>query len=137
MTAGPLVESPLLNRNLGTREHDFRISECLEPGAPIGGPRKIAPLHRHRIEDEGWYVLEGALRFQYGTEELDAPAGSGVLLPHGTPHTFWNPTPEVTRYLLIARPRTVALLEALHSVSDRGSAPLKELFARFDVDLIE
>ena len=133
----PLVEAPLLRRNLGTQETDFRVSECEEPGAIGGDVRKIAPLHLHRSEDEAWYVLEGKLRFRFGPEEFDAPAGSGVLLPHGTAHTFWNPSSEPVRYLMIARPKTVALLEAIHGPGAERPASLKELFDRYDVELLE
>jgi quercetin dioxygenase-like cupin family protein len=99
-------------------------------------PRGGIPLHRHRTEDEAWYVLEGTLRFRYGDREFDATAGSGVLLPKGTPHTFWNPGPGPARYLLIVRPKTAALLEALHP----GSGPLRDVRAvydRFEVDLLD
>lgn len=131
------VQTPLLGQDLGSARTDFRVSEYEEPGAPQGGVRKIAPLHRHRQEDEGWYVLRGRLRFQFGTDQFEAPEGSGVLLPHGVGHTFWNPGPEPARYLLIARPRTVALLEALHRPASPDARPMRELFSEFDVDLLE
>ena len=137
MAAQSFVRVPLLNRDIGSESTDFRVSEHEDPGAPGEGVRKIAPLHRHRSEDEAWYVLRGTLRFQFGTEEFDAPAGSGVLLPHGTPHTFWNPRPEPTRYLIVARPKTVALLQELHRSGSRESDSMKELFAKFDVELLE
>ncbi len=137
MELRPLVQTPLLHHDLGSELHDFRVSEYDEPGAPRGGIRRVAPLHRHRTEDEAWYVLRGRLRFLFGNEELDAPAGSGVLLPHGVAHTFWNPAEEPARYLLIARPKTVALLEALHRPEGPPMSPMKELFARFDIDLLE
>ena len=131
------VEPSLLDHHVGSTENDFQISENVEPGSSSGRIRKIAPLHRHRTEDEGWYVLEGTLRFQFGTQEFDAPKGSGVLLSHGTAHTFWNPGPDPVRYLIIARPKTVALLEVLHSDKGRGSLSLGDIFAQFDVDLLE
>jgi mannose-6-phosphate isomerase-like protein (cupin superfamily) len=137
MQAHPYVKVPLLGRDLGTKETDFQVSEHEEPGAPPNSVRKIAPLHRHRSEDEAWYVLRGSLRFQFGQEEFDAPAGSGVLLPHGTPHTFWNASSKAARYLLIARPKTVALLETLHGAASDRSESVRDVFSRFDVDLIE
>ena len=136
-TVRSVVQSPLLNSPLGSSENDFQVSECVESGGEPGEVRKIAPLHRHRTEDEAWYVLDGCLRFQFGAEEFDAPKGAGVLLPHGTAHSFWNPRPDAARYLLIARPKTVALLEVLHDGTDRGSLSLRDLFSRYDIDLLE
>ena len=81
-------------------------------------------------------MIEGALRFHFGEREFDASPGSGVLLPHGTPHTFWNPGPEPARYLLIVRPKTAALLEALHR-GPEYPPNVREVFERFDVDLLE
>ena len=62
---------------------------------------------------------------------------SGVLLPHGVAHTFWNPAKDPARYLIIARPKTVALLQTLHQPRGPQSIPIKELFAKFNVDLLE
>lgn len=137
MVPEPYVQAPLLGHDLGSEGTDFRVSEYEEPAAPPQGTRRIAPLHRHRAEDEAWYVLSGRLRFQFGTEEFEASAGSGVLLPHGVAHTFWNPSAGPTRYLVIARPKTVGLLTALHRPEASPSIPMKELFSRFDVDLLE
>lgn len=46
------------------------------------------PLHRHRTEDEVFYLLDGEARFFCGDEVLDAGPGDTVLLPRGIPHTF-------------------------------------------------
>jgi quercetin dioxygenase-like cupin family protein len=125
------LKSPLLNHELGSEATNFVVEEVEEPPHPKGG----VPLHRHRSEDEAWYILSGALRFQYGNQEFEASAGSGVLLPHGIAHTFWNPGPARARYLLIVMPKTAGLLKALHSPERSESAAA--LFERFDVDLLE
>jgi mannose-6-phosphate isomerase-like protein (cupin superfamily) len=127
----------LLEHVLGSADSDLRLSEHRHPGDPNGLPRRGVPLHRHRTEDEAWYVLEGRLRFQFGDEEFEAAAGSGVLLPHGTPHTFWNPGPEAVRYLLIVRPKTAGLLDALHVPDAPRPSNLRPLYDSFDVDLVE
>ncbi|MFJ3875910.1 cupin domain-containing protein [Streptomyces sp. NPDC090077] len=49
------------------------------------------PQHRHARHDEGFYVLSGTVRFTVGDEDHDAGAGTFVLVPPGTPHTFANP----------------------------------------------
>jgi len=137
MATNAVHADPLLHRTLGTKDSDFAISENQDDGNPKGLYRGGVPLHVHRSEDEGWYILSGKLRFQFGTREFEATAGSGVLLPRGIPHTFWNPGPEPVRYLLIVRPKTAALLEALHSPNRPQSISSREIYAAFDVDLLE
>jgi uncharacterized RmlC-like cupin family protein len=129
-----VLRSPLRSTFLGSPTSDLSICENVEVRSPL--PRGGIPLHTHRSEDEAWYVLDGTLRFQYGRREFDAGAGSGVLLPRGTPHTFWNPGPGPARYLLIVRPKTAALLAALHATADYPPN-LREVFDRYEVDLVE
>lgn len=45
--------------------------------------------HRHD-EDDVFYVLEGTMSVLVGDRWTDAPAGSFVLVPGGTPHDFEN-----------------------------------------------
>ena len=68
--------------------------------APGDGP----PLHTHAGEDESWYVLEGALRFRLGDEIADAPAGTFVFVPRGTPHCFQNAGAEPARIIVMFTP---------------------------------
>ncbi|MEU6548005.1 cupin domain-containing protein [Streptomyces sp. NPDC046859] len=50
------------------------------------------PQHRHARHDEGFYILSGTVRFTVGHENHDAAAGTLVMVPPGTPHTFANLT---------------------------------------------
>lgn len=50
------------------------------------------PQHRHAQHDEGFYILSGTVRFTVGDEDHDATAGTLVMVPPGTPHTFANPS---------------------------------------------
>jgi len=68
--------------------------------APGEGP----PLHAHANEDEAWYVIEGRVRFQLGEELHDAPAGSFVFVPRGTPHCFRNAGDTMARILVMFTP---------------------------------
>ena len=49
------------------------------------------PQHRHAQHDEGFYVLEGTVRFTVGDQFHDVPARTLVMVPPGAPHTFANP----------------------------------------------
>ena len=67
-------------------------------------PGQGPPLHTHAAEDESWYVLEGDLRFRLGDETSEAPAGSFVFVPRGTPHCFTNPGDRPARILVVFTP---------------------------------
>jgi mannose-6-phosphate isomerase-like protein (cupin superfamily) len=82
------------------------------------GPGHVAPLHVHHSDDEAWYVLEGALRFRLGEEEVEAGPGGAALAPHGVPHTYWNPGTVTARYVLVLTPALHRLIEALHEEHD-------------------
>jgi mannose-6-phosphate isomerase-like protein (cupin superfamily) len=78
---------PLLGTTIeGT---DFVLGDWVDRGE-TSAERPIAPLHRHFSDDEAWYVLDGALGFVRGDEQLEAPAGSAVLVPRGVAHAFWK-----------------------------------------------
>jgi mannose-6-phosphate isomerase-like protein (cupin superfamily) len=91
----------------------FVIADWTDPGTHPGRP--IAGLHLHNSDDEAWFVLEGRLGFRVGDEEREVAAGGSLLVPRGTPHSYWNPTSEPARYLLVMTPRIHRLIEALHS----------------------
>jgi quercetin dioxygenase-like cupin family protein len=52
-----------------------------------GPPGDQPPLHLHRHEDEGFYVLEGELTLWVGDAMHVLRAGEGMLAPRGVPHT--------------------------------------------------
>jgi len=54
--------------------------------APGEGP----PLHLHSDQDELIYTLDGEFRIKLADELIDAPAGTFVFIPRGTPHTWQN-----------------------------------------------
>jgi mannose-6-phosphate isomerase-like protein (cupin superfamily) len=52
-------------------------------------PRNFAPpVHRHRVEDELFYVLDGELWVSCGDVEAVHGAGAVVWLPRGVTHCF-------------------------------------------------
>jgi quercetin dioxygenase-like cupin family protein len=61
-------------------------------------------LHRHIYTDEAYYVLEGVLTAQVGDKRYDLPAGSYILIPHGTPHAQGNLGKVPVRVLLTVTP---------------------------------
>jgi mannose-6-phosphate isomerase-like protein (cupin superfamily) len=122
---------PLLGGHLAG--DDFVVVEWSDDGES-SAQQPIAPLHLHRSDDELWYVLEGALGFRRGDELLEAHAGAAVLVPRGSPHSYWNAGGARTRYLIVMTPRIAALIEALHEPGARDD--LAGLFRRFDSELL-
>jgi mannose-6-phosphate isomerase-like protein (cupin superfamily) len=107
------------------------LAEWADPGGGHDPPRFIAPLHVHHDDDEAWYVLEGALRVRLGDRDVDVPAGGAVLAPRGTPHTYWNPDPAPTCYVLVMTPRIRALIDALHALPKRDEQTVSATFAQY------
>ena len=74
----------------------------IEEVAPRG---EGTPLHRHREDDETFYVLEGELTFYLEDDQpVTASAGSFVHVPGGAVHAF-RVDSETARYLIITTPQ--------------------------------
>jgi mannose-6-phosphate isomerase-like protein (cupin superfamily) len=112
---------PLLGNAIGLASDTFVMVEWM---AEVGD-HWIAPLHVHDEGDEAWYVIEGALEFRLGEDAVVARAGSAVLAPRGTPHTYRNAGATPARYLLVMTPQIAHLIEEIH----RPEADIGAVFA--------
>ena len=97
---------------------------------PLEGP----PLHRHRDQDEWWYIVEGEYRFEVDGEEIYASAGSTVFAPRGSSHTFQNIGSKQGWTIATFVPGGVDLFfEEIERAAPRGSAPeMAKLLAVFE-----
>src|SRR6266851_1152970 len=134
MTA-PIHAPPLAGNVIGSVDNAFVIAEWRDAGGPPGPPRLIAPLHVHHRDDEAWYVLEGTLVVQVGKEEVEARAGAGVFVPRGTAHTYWNPGPGPTRYLLVMTANIYCLIQEIHALPARTPDAVAAVFRKHDSEL--
>jgi mannose-6-phosphate isomerase-like protein (cupin superfamily) len=132
----PRILTPLAGNVLGSADGDFVVAEWQDRGGGFDPSRWIAPLHLHRNDDEAWYVLEGMLRVKVGDEELEVRAGSGILVSRGTPHTYWNPSKERARYLLIMTSRIYRLIQEIHATKERTPEVMRALFEKYDSQLL-
>ena len=80
---------------------------------------------------EHW-MLEGELGFRLGGEVVVAAAGSAVVAPRGTPHTYWNAGSSEARYILVMSQRIARLIEAIHA----PGADIPAVFAAHDSELL-
>src|SRR3981189_228939 len=110
------VAPPLAGNTLGSADSSFVVAEWRDAGGTTETPRFIAPWHVHHKDDEAWYVLEGQLRVRVGAGEVAVSAGSSAFVPRGTAHTYWNPGPGPTRYLLIMSPNIYGLIQDIHAL---------------------
>ena len=51
-------------------------------------PGRGTPLHLHHLQDEIFYVLEGAYHFQVGTDKYQLGKGDSIFLPRKVPHAW-------------------------------------------------
>jgi mannose-6-phosphate isomerase-like protein (cupin superfamily) len=68
--------------------------------APNNGP----PLHKHSMEDEAFYVLEGEFSFPYASKETKAGKGQFMNVPRGEFHTYKNIGSSFGKLLVIITP---------------------------------
>lgn len=73
-------------------------------GEQTAPPGYFVPPHRHAVDDEMFYVLEGEITLLDGVSERLAGPGSCVTLPAGSLHGFRNDGATAARFLVICRP---------------------------------
>ena len=134
MAADESLAVPLAGRRIGAANAEIVVVEWRDPGGGGDPPRYIAPLHVHHEDDEAWYVVEGELGVRVGDEDVLVPAGGAVLVPRGTPHTYWNARADPARYVLVMTPRIEALIAALHAAS--GPAAAADIFREHASELL-
>jgi mannose-6-phosphate isomerase-like protein (cupin superfamily) len=131
-----MIAPALAGNVLGADLGNFVIAEWGDDGGVPGQKRLIAPTHLHRSDDEAWYVLEGTLMFRVGDDEVEAHAGSAVLVPSGTAHTYWNPSADPARYLIVMTPNIHRLIQAIHAMPVRSQKALAAVFEAHDSTLL-
>jgi len=107
----PLIRQPAEGRVIGVVGDVYRFLatgddtagryatwEAIVP--PGGGP----PPHVHSREEEWFYVLDGEMTFQIGTERRTVGAGTFAHMPIGTPHSFKNESGRTARMLITVVP---------------------------------
>jgi quercetin dioxygenase-like cupin family protein len=109
----------------------------IETGVP---PRIGPPLHRHHLEDEYLYVLEGEFLFELDGRQIRASAGAGVFLPKGIPHTFVNVGESTGRILGIAEPAGLDAFFTEAAAASPGARPdiaaLTPVFEKFSIAIV-
>lgn len=104
-------------------------------------PRALgSPVHTHRNEDEGSFVLEGEVGVEIGGETWAAGPGDLLLKPRGVPHAFWNATDAPARLLEVITPGGfeayfARLAEVLRAGPEPDMFALAAVATDYDLDM--
>jgi mannose-6-phosphate isomerase-like protein (cupin superfamily) len=58
--------------------------------------------HRHKSQEEVYYVIAGELQFKLDDEVIDVPAGTAVRIAPGTVRSVWNERTEEAELLIVS-----------------------------------
>ncbi|WP_242112962.1 cupin domain-containing protein [Luteimonas aquatica] len=126
-----------LCREEGTAIAPWRVKAC---GDDTGGRfdflvgevayRSGPPLHRHRVEEDSFYVLEGILTVQSGERVFEVGPGEFVTFLPGTAHTFDNLRPDQPPVRVINLMTPGGYDRVLVVFSEAGTQALDEATAR-------
>ena len=94
--------------------------------------------HVHRVQEETFYMLEGACEWHVGDDLVRATPGTYLFIPPGVPHNITNVSDKPARVLMtVSPPGHERYFEELAKLTASGTADRKvisELRARFDTD---
>jgi hypothetical protein len=128
-----VIAPQLAGRTLGGPDGSFVIAEWTDEGGPpirrdwsprftstTGTTKRLVRPRRH---------APVPARRRGGSRPQPDRRFSGQ---RGVPHTFWNPSEQPARYLLVMTPHTFRLIEELHASTDRDPATFRALYQRYD-----
>jgi mannose-6-phosphate isomerase-like protein (cupin superfamily) len=58
--------------------------------------------HRHKSQEEVYFVVSGELQFKLEDHVIDVPAGTAVRVAPGTVRSVWNERPEEAELLIVS-----------------------------------
>jgi mannose-6-phosphate isomerase-like protein (cupin superfamily) len=113
----------------------------------LGAQGFMAPLHTHQRESEGFYVLEGEVRFVVGDRSLTVGPGSFAFVPPGVRHAFRVVSPQAKFLTIVAPAGLRAFFEEMGQPAVRRELPppaegapdlrrLEEVAARYGITLL-
>jgi len=126
--AGDSIENPVTGERLlfhltsaETKGEKVVFETFVQPGG------FVAAAHVHPSQEERFEVLAGAVGFRIGGARRVTGPGERLVIPAGTPHTFWNAGDDVARFLCEVRPalRFERLIETMFGLAAAGKTNRK------------
>lgn len=91
-------------------------------------PQDVGPApHVHPFNDEGFYVIDGAMDMRVGDQTLSATQGTSVWIPRRTVHAFKVTSPTCRVLNSFAPAGMEQLIKSLARPADRHELPPKGL----------
>jgi quercetin dioxygenase-like cupin family protein len=98
-------------------------------------PGSQPPLHVHREEGEGWFVLDGEITLWVGDETHTLCPGQFLFAPPRIPHTL-RIGERGARYLVIARESFEAFVRAVGALGEPDPEQLTAVAAEHGIDIL-
>jgi mannose-6-phosphate isomerase-like protein (cupin superfamily) len=90
-------EMKMLAGPLGTEQIAFTHRTMPQHSGGKGGYG-----HRHKTQEEIYFVVSGELQFKLEDEVIDVPAGTAVRIAPGTVRSVWNERPEEAQLIIVS-----------------------------------
>ena len=112
--------------------------------AIVEGPTAMGygpPLHRHHVENEWFYALDGEYDIQVADSVFHLKPGGSVFGPRMIAHTWRDVGKMPGRLLILAQPagHLEAFLESLANLgppSQRDPAAYRAVFTKYEMDIV-
>lgn len=134
--------------------HNLAVIHARSEGTPesygvvelTGAPGDTPPLHLHRHDDEGFYVLDGTLKLHVGERTIKLGPSQFARVPRGTPHVYFVISETPARWLAISNGgferfvEEVSIPARTSTIPDDPDLPpadeLNEIALRHGIDLL-
>ena len=98
----------------------------------------VSAEHIHLKQEETFEVTRGTIRFRINGKEADTVVGQKVLIPPGTPHSWWNASDEEVAATVWLRPALnfEIVIETLCGLARYGKTNARGLPNIFQIAMI-
>ena len=98
----------------------------------------VSAEHIHLKQEETFEVTRGTIRFRINGKEADAVVGQRVVVPSGTPHSWWNESDEEVAATVWIRPALnfETVIETLSGLARDGKTNTRGLPNIFQIAVI-
>lgn len=95
----------------------------------------MPPLHVHHAEDEGFFVLDGAVTLFTPGDELHLAEGDFFLAPRGVPHTY-RVGDSPARWLVTHTDGFADFVASVSELPEPDPERLSEVAAEHDIEIL-